>query len=79
MTGLALAGRESTGGRFDPTVHDAVVAAGYDRSFDRMPEDLAPGPGRLRPLRRRRPPRSGDPRDHASPGTRLDLGGIAKG
>ena len=35
---LAIAARERTGGRFDPTVHDAVVAAGYDRSFD----DVAP-------------------------------------
>ena len=35
---LALAARRRTGGRFDPTVHDAVVAAGYDRSF----EDVAP-------------------------------------
>ncbi|MGH3024727.1 MAG: FAD:protein FMN transferase, partial [Gaiellaceae bacterium] len=31
---LALAARERTGGRFDPTVHDALVAAGYDRTFD---------------------------------------------
>ena len=31
---LALAARERTDGRFDPTVHDAVVAAGYDRTFD---------------------------------------------
>ena len=31
---LAVAARVRTGGRFDPTVHDALVAAGYDRSFD---------------------------------------------
>ena len=31
---LALEAREATGGRFDPTVHDALVAAGYDRSFE---------------------------------------------
>ena len=31
---LALAARERTDGRFEPTVHDAVVAAGYDRTFD---------------------------------------------
>lgn len=35
---LALAARERTGGRFDPTVHNALVAAGYDRTF----EDIAP-------------------------------------
>lgn len=80
VTALALEGRESTGGRFDPTVHDAVVAAGYDRSFDRMPEDLGvrPGPEALR---------CGGAVciDRATrvitlaPGARLDLGGIAKG
>jgi thiamine biosynthesis lipoprotein len=31
---LALEARERTGGLFDPTVHDALVAAGYDRSFE---------------------------------------------
>ena len=45
---LALAGREQTGGRFDPTVHDAVVEAGYDRTFDELPNDgPAPAPGLL--------------------------------
>lgn len=35
---------ESTGGRFDPTVHDAVVAAGYDRSFELVePRHEPPG------------------------------------
>ena len=34
VVALALEARETTGGRFDPTVHDAVVAAGYDRTFD---------------------------------------------
>ena len=77
---LALAGRESTGGRFDPTVHDAVVAAGYDRSFDLMdrdgPGEAPPGPlacgGRLSVDRAAREIR-------LEPGARLDLGGIAKG
>jgi len=80
VTELALAGRESTGGRFDPTVHDAVVAAGYDRSFELMDPDLA---GR----RDRTPARCGGGvhLDRATgaislaPGARLDLGGIAKG
>ena len=35
---LALAARERTGGSFDPTVHDALVAAGYDRSFAQLPK-----------------------------------------
>jgi FAD:protein FMN transferase len=39
VTQLALVGREQTGGRFDPTVHDALVAAGYDRTFAEVPTD----------------------------------------
>ncbi len=36
---LALAARERTGGRFDPTVHNALVSAGYDQTFDDVPRD----------------------------------------
>lgn len=79
---LALAARERTGGRFDPTVHDALVAAGYDRTFEEVASAEA---------------RGGNPRASAlrcggsvrvdretrsielDPGVRLDLGGIAKG
>jgi thiamine biosynthesis lipoprotein len=80
---LALAARHRTSGRFDPTVHDALVAAGYDRTF----EEVASAEGR-----------GGSPRVFAAvrcagsvrvdrgtrnieldPGVRLDLGGIAKG
>jgi FAD:protein FMN transferase len=75
VTELALAAREETGGRFDPTVHDAVVAAGYDRTFDELPaegEEVSPArcagavriDGRLIEL---------------EPGVRLDFGGIGKG
>jgi FAD:protein FMN transferase len=74
---LALAARERTAGRFDPTLYDAVVAAGYDRTFDELDEHAA---GRPAP----------DPRIarevaltgqwiELGPGVRLDLGGIAKG
>ena len=78
LAGLALEARERTDGRFDPTVHDAVVAAGYDRSF----ESLDRGPGHGGPT-----PRTGGgvkiDRDRGrvalEPGYRLDLGGIAKG
>lgn len=74
---LAVAARERTGGRFDPTVHDAVVAAGYDRTFGDVPLD-APGPAPS-PA-----PCGGDiflsgRTIELGPGTRLDLGGIAKG
>ena len=78
---LALAGRESTGGRFDPTVYDAVIAAGYDRSFDAMELD-GPADEEAAP-----PARCGGGVDldretrtiTLEPGVRLDLGGIAKG
>ena len=39
VTRLAVEARERTGGRFDPTVHDALVAAGYDRTFDEVARD----------------------------------------
>jgi len=32
---LALEARDRTAGLFDPTVHDALVSAGYDRTFRR--------------------------------------------
>jgi len=78
LIGLALALREVTGGRFDPTVHAAVVAAGYDRTFDEVPRTgpsprpAAPGGGRVDV-----DPRTG--RVTLAPGVGLDLGGVAKG
>jgi FAD:protein FMN transferase len=73
---LALAARGRTGGLFDPTVHDAVVAAGYDRSFDVLPPDgpAVPAWATCRGgvfVRGRR--------IELGPGVRLDLGGIGKG
>jgi thiamine biosynthesis lipoprotein len=75
VTRLAIDARERTGGRFDPTVHDAVVAAGYDRTFAEVQPDgeaEAPRPcgGEVRITGRR---------IELEPGFRLDLGGIAKG
>ena len=80
VTELALAARERTGGRFDPTVHDAVAAAGYDRSFELVPAMAEGGPeapppgcgGEVRVDRR-----AGE--IVLGPGVRLDLGGIGKG
>jgi FAD:protein FMN transferase len=79
VTRLALEARERTRGRFDPTVHDAVVAAGYDRSFDQVARESFGGPlvavacgggvavdldaGTI----------------ELEPGVSLDLGGIGKG
>ena len=73
---LALAARARTDGRFDPTVHDAVVAAGYDRTFEELPQDgtavnvgsVCGGSVRV-----------DGSRIELEPGVRLDLGGIGKG
>jgi thiamine biosynthesis lipoprotein len=75
VVGLALDARVRTGGRFDPTVHDALVAAGYDRTFEELPPDGA---------RRRAAVCGGDAtlvgrRITLGDGVRLDLGGIGKG
>lgn len=75
---LALAMRDATGGRFDPTVHEAVVSAGYDRSLDRLPADAgAPGPPMPAGGHVHVDNRTG--RVTLAQGTCLDLGGIAKG
>jgi thiamine biosynthesis lipoprotein len=73
---LGLEARERSGGRFDPTLHDALVAAGYDRSFDELEEIELPSVW----------PRSGGgdvsidgTRIELGPDASLDLGGIAKG
>ena len=78
VTELALEARERTAGRFDPTVHDALVAAGYDRTFAEVAPDGPSAP-------------AGSPcrgtvtvdREHGTialgPGVHLDFGGIGKG
>jgi thiamine biosynthesis lipoprotein len=79
LTRLAVDARDETGGRFDPSVHTAVVAAGYDRPFDELPPDAPDLPGP--------PARCGGRVDvdmdrgtiRLGPGVGIDLGGIAKG
>ena len=73
---LALAARERTGGRFDPTVHDAVVAAGYNRTFTAMPSD---GPAAGTPVPGGGAVRVDGTRIELDRGVRIDLGGIGKG
>ncbi len=74
---LALAAREATGGRFDPTVHDALVAAGYDRTFEEVPADAPAGADRG--VRCGGAVHVDGQAIELSPGVRLDLGGIGKG
>jgi thiamine biosynthesis lipoprotein len=76
VVALALVARQWTKGLFDPTVHDAVAAAGYDRTFEEVPAngdsavcDARCG-GRVSVCGRR---------IELEPGFRLDLGGIGKG
>jgi FAD:protein FMN transferase len=76
---LAVEARAASGGRFDPTVHDAVVAAGYDRSFE-----LLPGVGcwaAAAPARVGGAVTIDRTTGHVALecGYRIDLGGIAKG
>jgi thiamine biosynthesis lipoprotein len=76
---LALAGARHSGGAFDPTVHDALLAAGYDADLD---EVLAGARGALHPARpceRWRDITLHDGRVLLPEGVHLDLGGIAKG
>ena len=78
LTQLALDARQATGGRFDPTVHNAMIGAGYAVSFTDMPAgaaatmDGAACAGRVDVSPRARAITLG-------PGVALDLGGIAKG
>lgn len=83
---VALQAAEATGGLFDPTIHDALVAAGYDRSFDELksaaidrvataPATTSRSCGRYQQIRL-------DRRTHSvwlPEGVRIGLGGIAKG
>ena len=79
VVGAALDARDLTAGRFDPTVHDALVAAGYDRSFELLATrngamsrvDVSCGGGVT--VDRSKATIALDP------GVKLDLGGIAKG
>jgi thiamine biosynthesis lipoprotein len=70
----------ATDGRFDPTVGDAMVACGYDRTFDSIDTATASGVDVMRP-----PGCVGIEVDLTAaivtlpPGVSLDVGGIAKG
>ena len=70
--------REETGGRFDPTILPALVAAGYDRTF----AELRPRPPRTAPGWRAGATVDVDVdagRARVEDGAAVDLGGIGKG
>jgi thiamine biosynthesis lipoprotein len=79
VVGAALRGAAETAGAFDPTLLDAVVAAGYDRTFDELLAGarIATRPGRPGGAWRRI--RLEGRRLAMPAGVHLDLGGIAKG
>ena len=75
----------ATAGRFDPTVHDALVALGYDRPYAQLVAD-AHRPGRRSPVATSGAPGcAGIELDldagllRLPPGVHLDPGGIGKG
>lgn len=74
---LALTARASTHGRFDPTVHDALVAAGYDRTFDDVAEEINGAPAS--PVPAAGAVQIDGRRISVAAGVRIDLGGIGKG
>jgi thiamine biosynthesis lipoprotein len=75
---LALRAREDTGGRFDPTVLPALVAAGYDRSFEQLTErPAAKAVGWRAGARVELDDEAG--RVRLERGAAVDLGGIGKG
>ena len=76
VVGLAVRARELTGGLFDPTVLDALVAAGYDRTFAAVAPD---GPAVSGGARCGGGIEITGRTIRLGPGVHVDLGGIAKG
>jgi FAD:protein FMN transferase len=77
MVGIALQAAASTGGLVDPTLGEAIEAAGYDRDFGRLGPSPRPprpaSPGRLHAVR-------ASERALSRPtGMLLDLNGVVKG
>ena len=73
---LALTARVRSNGRFDATVYDAVIGAGYDRSFEHVAGD---SPRSARAARCGGDVHIDGNRIELGDGVHLDLGGIGKG
>ncbi len=80
---MALAWRERTAGIFDPTILEALIASGYDRSFEKMDErrdrDHIAAPPVSSPVLAQVKLNRIDRTITLPAGVGLDLGGIAKG
>lgn len=83
VTKLALAAAEQSEGLFDPLIGQALIAAGYDQSFEHLADRSGPGTSPL--TSQRQQPWTAIRLDEQArtitlpEGHRLDLGGIAKG
>lgn len=75
---LALRGREATDGRFDPTILPALVAAGYDRTYEELEERPARAAAGLQARAQIEVAADAD-RARVERGAAVDLGGIGKG
>jgi len=74
----AVDARVATAGRYDPSVLPAVIAAGYDESFDRLrPRNAGSIAGWRAGAAIELDPAAG--RARIAPGAAVDLGGIGKG
>ncbi len=76
---LALEARERTAGRFDPTVHDALARAGYDRSFEQVEPDAEDDGLQVARCGGRVTIDAATGSIEIEPGFHIDLGGIGKG
>jgi len=89
VVAMAVEAWRATAGLFDPTVHDALVASGYDRTFDELDEaataPIPVPPGSPAPPGTSVPGAAGIEVDERiglvvlPVGCHLDLGGIGKG
>ena len=78
MLRVALRTRGETGGRFDPTILPALVAAGYDRSFEQL-EERPPGQASGWRAGAALEIDTASGRARVEAGAAVDLGGIGKG
>ncbi len=81
VTATALEAARTTGGLYDPTLHDQMVRVGYDRSFETLPPRMRPVSGPLLPGGLWRAIELDAARRQITlpVGAALDFGGIAKG